>query len=114
MFKRKKRFYYKPKSSLSETLFLDLLEQTYNIKINRQFCLKKFLYDGQINNILIEIDSDYWHHRTITQAQRDFRKDKGALKNGYNLIRINVNNKEEIYKVIEDNKQLLEETFRKK
>lgn len=48
-----------------ETSILNLIEHVFNIKIERQFCIKHnnkiYLFDGKYKNIIIEFNGDFWH-----------------------------------------------------
>ncbi len=110
-FRRRKKKYYRIKSSDSEKLFLSLLEQKFNVIINKQFKIWGRFYDGQYKNILFEIDGTYWHSK-LRQRKIDFKKDLNALKNGYQVIRIKLDSKEDVQKVFEENKLLLEQIFK--
>jgi len=97
-------------SSESEKLFLDQLEIIYNIKIERQFCLHYRFFDGRYNNCLLEIDGRKWHSKK-KDVLRDKWKEMIAIRNGFKLYRIELNNKKEIPIALEKNKLLLEEIF---
>lgn len=51
--------------SKKETSILNLIEHVFNIKIERQFCIKHnnkiYLFDGKYKNIIIEFNGDFWH-----------------------------------------------------
>ena len=51
--------------SIEETSILNLLEEKYNIKIERQIGLdyqgKIYLFDGKYKDVIIEFNGDYWH-----------------------------------------------------
>lgn len=55
--------------SKQETNVLDELEESFNIKIDRQVVLKSdsknYIYDGVYNNIIIEFNGDFWHCNPI-------------------------------------------------
>lgn len=109
-FRKRRRRYYKPKVSKSETAFLDLLEKEFNVKIDRQFKIWGRSYDGKYKNVLLELDGAYWHS-SIKQKKKDLKKTLSAMKNGYQLIRLELNDKKEIYKVLEENYSQLESIF---
>ena len=89
-------------------LFLDTLERIYNIKIEREFLLQGYYYDGRIDEVLIETDGTFWHKNT---GERDQRKTLVANKHGYQLFRIELDSVEEVEKAIQDNKVRLDSLF---
>jgi very-short-patch-repair endonuclease len=110
-FRRKKKRFRKPKSSNSENLFIQLLEEKFNVTINKQFKLLGRFYDGQYDKYLLELDGEYWHGK-MKQKKIDWKKDLNALRNGYQVIRIVLNNTKEIPQVFEEHKLLLEKIFK--
>jgi len=106
----KKKNKFKNSISKSETLFFDTLEQLYNIKIQRQYVLKFKKYDGRIGKILLECDSERFHH-TKKERQNDSYKDLLAKKFGFILYRIKLNNTREVTRVISEHKELFEKLF---
>jgi hypothetical protein len=70
-----------------ETQILDALEKQNNIKIERQFALQGGLYDGHYDKYLFEVDGSYWHSLPYV-IQNDLKKDKIAIVNGFELIRL--------------------------
>jgi hypothetical protein len=105
-----KKFLGSDLSSESEKLFLDQLESIYNIKIERQFRLHYRFFDGRYKNCLLEIDGKKWHSKQ-KDILRDKWKDMIAIRNGFKLYRIELNNRREIPIALEKNKQILEEIF---
>jgi len=89
----RKRALYNAKTmryvSKSELLFLDAIERIYGIVIQRQTQLFGRVYDGRYNRILFEIDSDYWHRN---KQDVDRMKDELALKHGFCIVRIVIDN----------------------
>ena len=105
-----KKFLGSDLSSESERLFLDQLESIYNIKIERQFKLHYRYFDGRFENCLLEIDGKKWHSKK-KDVLRDKWKEMIAIKNGFKLYRIELNNRREIPAALEKNKTVLEEIF---
>jgi very-short-patch-repair endonuclease len=110
-FRRRKKRFRNPKSSNSENLFIKLLEEKFNVTINKQFKLLGRFYDGQFGKYLLELDGIYWHSK-MRQKKIDWKKDINALKSGYQVIRIVLNKKEDIPQVFEEHKPLLEKIFK--
>jgi len=96
--------------SKSCTLFLNKLESIYNVKIKREHRLDGRFFDGKYKNILIESDSDYFHSFP-ERIKADKLKNKIALNNEFNLYRFIVNSTQQVDKVINENKQLLNKIF---
>ena len=69
---------------------LDKYFKTKNINIIHQFRIHKYIYDCKISNVLLEIDGHY--HLSAKQKIVDKKKDKIAIENGYNIVRITYNN----------------------
>jgi very-short-patch-repair endonuclease len=73
-----------------------------NFKIETQFKIGNFLFDGHVknSNILIEVNGDYWHcnpkvyqngpinEMQKTHIKRDFAKKHFAAKEGYYLVTV--------------------------
>jgi len=85
--------------SKSGTLFLNQLENSLNLKIEREFNLQNKFYDGKINNILVEVDGTYFH-RTSKQKKNDEYKDQLAKDHGYILYRFTVDSEKEVPKAL--------------
>lgn len=62
--------------------------QYKDIKFEPQKRVNNFYFDALINNTLIEFDEI--HHLKTGQLKIDNKKDKTALKNGYNILRITI------------------------
>jgi len=86
--------------SESATFFLDRLEAIFKIPIQREFEVSSYLYDGRIENILIEVDGAYWH-RTPYQKIRDIEKTRSAVQNGFKLYRFDLRRKNDVQKALE-------------
>jgi len=97
-------------SSQSETMFLDMIEAIYKIRITRQFKLGYRYYDGQYGKILLELDGERWH-RSDSHKKRDALKDSIAKRHGFTLYRIPLNRIRDIPKVIAEHRQLLDKIF---
>lgn len=87
--------------SKSATMFLDELEKLNGKKIGREFELDGRFFDGKIDNILIEVDSDWWHS-TQKQKRIDEQKNLIARNNGYELKRFVVNSTKDIPGVLSE------------
>lgn len=48
----------------------------------------EYIYDFCIGNLLIEYDSEKTYHQTEEQKDRDLKKEKYALDNGYKFLRL--------------------------
>lgn len=81
--------------SKSETLFLNKIEELYNIKFERSVYVGGRYYDAKIKNCLVEVDGKYWHSKP-KMIEVDILKNKIAKNNGYTLYRFEVNNVEEV------------------
>ena len=97
--------------SKSSQKFLNLIEQEFSIKIEREFELQYKFFDGKYNDILIEVDSKYWH-RTKRQLRNDAKKNKIAKENGYKLFRFVVNDERHATKVFEENINILKDILK--
>jgi hypothetical protein len=91
--------------SKSETIFLDKLAELLNKPIERQYSLRSKLFDGKIDNVLIEVDGEYWH-RTKEQKNNDELKNTLAKEEGFELIRIPIRRIEQVEKVISSNPEI--------
>jgi len=60
-----------------------------NISFIHQYRLNNFFYDFYLPeyNLIIEIDGEYWHNYP-NGTKRDKRKNKCAIRNKYNIVRI--------------------------
>ena len=96
--------------SKSEKFFLDVIEEMYNVKIDRQYMLRNRFFDGRFGDHLLEIDGERWHSRP-EDRKRDFLKDKLAERYGFKLHRIRLNNVRGVPMAIAQYKTLLEEIF---
>lgn len=84
-----KKFY----DTKPELMFQSYLEK-HHIKFSKQIIIET--YTGKVNydfyledfNLLVEIDGEYWHAKTLKQIQRDIFKTRVALAMGYGMIRI--------------------------
>jgi len=94
--------------SKSATLFLDKIEELFNIKIEREYNIAQSFFDGHYNNILLEVDSDYWHKRTKVN---DTFKTYLARTHGYELHRFKIDRIDEVESKILEYKKKLEEIF---
>lgn len=98
-------------ASKSAKLFLDLIECHFGIILEREFELQNKFFDAQYNDIIIEVDSDYWH-KSKRQRANDIRKNDIAIRNGYKIYRFKVNGLRYSKKVFEINKEFLVEIFK--
>lgn len=98
-------------SSKSELLFVQLIEERYDVKLETQFRIENGAYDIKYKNHLIEIDGIYWHS-TEEAKVRDKNKDELAKNNGYILHRIPITELKDIPKIFEANIELLDEVFK--
>ena len=71
--------------SKSGTTFLNKIEQTFNVEIEREYILKNRLFDGRINNILLETNGSYWHSLPHIK-KNDKIKEKLALQKGFKIF----------------------------
>lgn len=68
--------------------------ESYNISFIKQYVIKtnigNFTYDFFLPDlsIIVEIDGEYWHSKTLEQINRDKLKSKIAANEGYTLARI--------------------------
>lgn len=86
--------------SKSAKLFLDALENVWGNKIEREFELGGRFFDGKVGNLLIEVDSKYWHNRP-DRICVDAEKELIAKNNGFELRRFNVNDESDISSVLQ-------------
>jgi len=76
-----------------ELAFQEYLEANH-INFTKQVIVEttsgKVIYDFYLTdlNLLVEIDGEYWHTKSLKQIQRDTFKTKAALAMGYNMLRI--------------------------
>ena len=98
-------------SSLSSKLFLDKLENYLNTPIEREFFISNRFFDGRIKNVLIEIDSKYWHS-TSKQKEIDNQKEQIAKQHGFLLFRFNVNSTRDVDKKFSSYKNTISELKR--
>ena len=96
--------------SMSEKFFLDVVEQMYNVKIDRQYNLKNRYYDGRFGEHLLEIDGAHWHTK-LKDRKRDYLKDKLAEQFGFKIHRIRLNKVRDVPMAIAQHKSLLDEIF---
>lgn len=99
-------------SSKSEIEFLNILEQIYNIKIIRSFLLEDRIFDGKYNDIIIEIDGEYWHNQKRAIINDEY-KTSLVYKNKYKLLRIKLNSCKEIDNTLIKYKSELDKCFYK-
>ncbi len=97
-------------TSKAEREFVKIIEERYDVKLQKQFRIEHGVYDIKHENILIEVDGKYWHSTDDAQ-KRDKYKNRLAKKYGYKLYRFEVNRDKEAQKVIEQNKKLLDKIF---
>ena len=90
--------------------FLNKLENMFDVKIEREIQLSGKFYDGKFNNILIEVDSDYWHNINKT----DDIKNEIAKNNNFILYRFKVNGIKEVDAVINKNLDALKNILENK
>lgn len=81
--------------SKSASFFLDRIEEAYNIKLEREYEIEHRYFDGRYNNVLLEVDGEYWHS-TPDAIGRDKHKNCLAKNAGFTLVRIPVNNIKEV------------------
>lgn len=86
--------------SKSATKFLDGLEKKWNVKIEREFELSGRFFDGRIKNLLIEVDSSWWHNNE-KQIIIDQLKERIAKSNGYVIKRFRINNIKSVQVVLD-------------
>jgi very-short-patch-repair endonuclease len=85
---------YDTKPELKFQKFLEL----YNIAYDKQYIIStsngSWTYDFILldKNILVEIDGEYWHAKSLEQINRDKIKSKLARENGFSLARISDKN----------------------
>lgn len=91
----------KNKSRISKSCakFLDALEKIWNVKIEREFSLDGRLFDGKVENLLIEIDGKFWHQLPI-QIKIDEKKNRIAKNHKYKLKRFEINRESDIPKTL--------------
>lgn len=77
-------------TSKSATLFLNTMETLLNASITREYYLDGYYYDGRLGRLLIEVDGTYWHRNT---KLNDARKDVVALKHGFVILRVPLDDK---------------------
>ena len=76
-----------------ELAFQEYLEANH-INFTKQVIVEttsgKVIYDFYLTdlNLLVEIDGEYWHTKSLKQIQRDTFKTKAALAMGYDMLRI--------------------------
>ena len=92
--------------SKSATEFLNQIEELIGQKIAREFLLGTKEYDGQIQNILIEVDGNYWHSHERHKIN-DSEKNALAKASGYTLFRFAVNELSEIPQKIEEYRDII-------
>jgi hypothetical protein len=91
--------------SKSETQFFDTLESILHRLVERQVFFNGRVFDGRIGNLLIEVDSDYWHRN----AQKvDKLKNKIAAKNKLFLLRVTVNSINEAQEIANEYSNIVE------
>lgn len=83
--------------SASETCFLDEIERTFGVVVERQFHLGGRIYDGRLGAKLIEVDGEYWHKE---KTDVDLLKEKIAEDFGFKVYRFIVNDSKEVTKRI--------------
>jgi very-short-patch-repair endonuclease len=108
--RRKQKVKRTKMSSASEEAFLDAVEAMFGVKVFRQFPLEYWFYDAQYGKVLFELDGFRWHSRP-RQKRRDAKKDETAKRFGFTLHRIRLDRVRDIPRVLEENKQLLNEIF---
>ena len=96
-------------ASKSCTLFLDKIEGLYNIEIKRECPFNGRVFDGRFKNILIEVDSLYWHSNNI---EIDTLKEQIAKEKGFKLFRFNIECVEEVSRKLVEYKDILDNIFK--
>ncbi len=114
--KTNKKFY----DTSLEIKFSEFLEKN-NIPYQKQYVLEnntgKWLFDFYLTNLnmLVETDGEYWHRKSKMVLNRDKKKEREALKEGYVFLRISdlYWREELIFKsteeIIENNKFIISE-----
>lgn len=82
--------------SMSATVFLDVLEKIFDTKFEREFELGGRFFDGKDGNLLVEVDSRYFHN-TEKGRNADIIKNEIANNNGYTLVRFNINDMRDVH-----------------
>ena len=67
---------------------MDMIEAS-GYKVERQARRGRWSFDGALvgSNILVEAGGVYWHGSAVVK-ERDARKDRWAVENGYILLRV--------------------------
>jgi very-short-patch-repair endonuclease len=74
---------------------LDGVEKLFGLTIDRECCVESRYFDGKVGRVLIEIDGNHWHDSEGQQAI-DIVKDAIALRNGFAIIRVELNRIKEV------------------
>lgn len=82
--------------SASATKFLDVLEKLFGVKFEREYELGGRLFDGRNENLLVEVDSAYFHNLERVRKV-DILKNTIAKDNDYKLVRFNIDNMKEVH-----------------
>ena len=83
-----------------------IVEQSFNISLERSFWLGGRCFDYKFKNYLFELDGSYWH-RTEEHKKRDLLKNEIAKNNGYDLIRFPIETAKDALVSIHKNWELL-------
>ena len=99
-----------PQSTMSKsaTMFLNRIEESFNVGIEREFEINGKFFDGKCNNVLIEVDCEYWHK---TRKMTDLFKDYLAESRVYKLYRFNVDSQREVDKKFQEYSPILKQIF---
>ena len=98
--------------SKSSQKFLNRIEDEFGIEFDdREFPLENKFYDAKYKDILIEVDSKWWHSLD-EHKKNDKLKNKIAKNNNYRLYRFEVNSEQEVNKVFNQNRNLIENIFK--
>lgn len=76
-------------TSSLEIKFKDFLIEN-SIVLEHQYISDVWTYDFYLPdlNMLVETDGEYWHNKSLNQINRDIRKHKNAVRNGFSICRI--------------------------
>ena len=97
--------------SKSGNYFLDCVENMFGIKLEREYLLGRYRFDGRCGKILIEVDGSYWH-RSLKTRKRDAKKEKLAIKNGFIVVRCKVDSVDEVPERLSFYKKQIGKVFR--
>lgn len=81
---------YDTKPELDFQSWLENQQLNYQKQVVIKTNTGSYIYDFLVTdmNLLVEIDGEYWHRKTLKQISRDKFKERAALAMGYKMVRI--------------------------